>query len=61
MVSGMVNTQRYPWAAATYARPIPVFPLVGSTMIIPGRSRPFSTASLTIAAPIRSFTELNGL
>jgi hypothetical protein len=57
IVSGMVKMQRKPWAAATYARPIPVFPLVGSTMIMPGRSRPFCTASLIIAAPMRSFTE----
>ena len=40
---------------------MPVLPDVGSTMNMPGRSRPFSTASLIIAAPIRSFTELNGL
>jgi hypothetical protein len=61
MVSGIVKMQRNPRDAATYARPMPVFPLVGSTMIIPSRSTPRAMASSIIAAPIRSFTELYGL
>jgi hypothetical protein len=40
---------------------MPVLPEVGSTMNMPGRRRPFSSASLIMAAPIRSFTELYGL
>ena len=40
---------------------MPVLPLVGSTMIMPGLSRPPSIASCTIALPMRSLTELNGL
>jgi hypothetical protein len=31
IVEGMVNTSLYPFAAAMYARPTPVLPLVGST------------------------------
>ena len=41
--------------------PMPVLPLVGSTITIPGFSVPRSIASSTIAAPMRSFTELKGL
>jgi hypothetical protein len=40
---------------------MPVLPLVGSTMTMPGRSTPRAMASSIIAAPIRSFTELYGL
>jgi hypothetical protein len=38
-----------------------VLPLVGSTTTMPGLSTPRSIASSTIAAPMRSFTELYGL
>jgi hypothetical protein len=40
---------------------MPVFPLVGSTISMPGLSRPVAIASVIIALPIRSFTESNGL
>jgi hypothetical protein len=61
MVSGMTKMLLKPRAAATYARPMPVLPLVGSTITIPGLSAPRCIASPTIAIPMRSFTELNGL
>ena len=44
-------------AAAFMARPIPVFPLVGSTTCIPGFSLPVASASQIIDAPMRHFTE----
>jgi len=58
MVSGMVKMQRRPSAAAVKAMPIPVLPLVGSTITFPGRSSPRSIAASNIATPIRSLTEL---
>jgi hypothetical protein len=61
MVSGMVKTQRKPRAAAAKARPMPVLPLVGSTMTMPGRSVPRSRASSIMATPMRSFTDAYGL
>src|SRR5699024_1734503 len=51
----------YPFAAATNASPIPVFPLVGSIMVSPGFNTPSSSACSTIAKAIRSLTELPGL
>ena len=36
MVSGITMMTRYPLAFATEARPIPVFPLVGSIIVAPG-------------------------
>ncbi len=57
MVSGMVRTHSYPRAAAAKARAIPVFPLVASRMALPGLSAPRFSASHTIDAPIRHFTE----
>src|SRR5215468_5276163 len=36
--SGIVRMRRYPFTAQTSARPMPVLPLVGSTMVLsPGR------------------------
>jgi hypothetical protein len=46
---------------ATRASPTPVLPLVGSTMVPPGLSRPAASASSTIRSAIRSFTEPPGL
>ena len=43
------------------ARPTPVFPEVGSTMVPPGRSAPEASAASTIRSAIRSFTEPPGL
>ncbi len=36
IVSGIVNTALYPLAAHKNAKPIPVLPLVGSTIVSPG-------------------------
>src|SRR5438552_12023854 len=60
-LSGIVQTRRYPFSAAAIARPTPVLPLVGSTIVPPGFSRPRFSASSIIARPIRSFTEPPGL
>ena len=48
MVSGIVKMIRYPFAAAIEARPIPVFPEVGSMITEPSFKRPFSSASFTM-------------
>ncbi len=61
IVSGMVRIRRYPLAAATKARAIPVLPLVGSMITDPSFSSPFFSASSIIATPIRSFTLERGL
>jgi hypothetical protein len=42
------------------ARPVPVLPLVSSTTVWPGRSRPDARASSTIRRAIRSFFEKPG-
>src|SRR2546430_6036722 len=42
------------------ARPTPVFPLVGSTIVPPLRRRPRRSASSIMSAPMRSFTEPPG-
>ena len=57
MVSGMVSVMGYPRAAATKARAIPVLPLVGSISALPGFRMPRFSASHTMDAPIRHFTE----
>ena len=57
----MVNTALYPLTVATIASAIPVFPDVGSTIVSPGFSKPFFSASSIIARPIRSLTLLAGL
>jgi hypothetical protein len=57
MVSGMVSTQPYPREAAAKASAMPVLPLVASTMDIPGLSSPRSSASQTMADPMRHLTE----
>jgi hypothetical protein len=43
------------------ARPTPVLPLVGSTIVPPGFSHPLRSASSIIRIPMRSFTEPPGL
>ena len=53
---------RYPFAAAAKARPMPVFPEVGSTRtVFPGVAFPSRSSASIMATPIRSFTELAGL
>ncbi|MBT9162661.1 MAG: hypothetical protein DDT27_01220 [Dehalococcoidia bacterium] len=61
MVSGMVRISRYPRAAQTKARAMPVLPLVGSTITVSLLISPFSSASTIIDTPMRSFTLLMGL
>ena len=61
MVSGMTIIMRYPRAAATEARPMPVLPEVGSMMTEPFFRRPFCSASSIIALAMRSLTEPAGL
>src|SRR5689334_8534293 len=46
--------------AAAIARPTPVLPDVGSTIVPPGRRCPSRSAASIIARPIRSFTEPPG-
>ena len=60
MVSGMVRITRYPRAAATLARPMPVLPEVGSMMTPPGFRSPFSSASKIMDRPTRSLAEPAG-
>ena len=43
------------------ARAIPVFPLVGSTTVVPGRSSPASSAASIMETAIRSLTLPAGL
>src|SRR3954468_16387928 len=53
--------QRYPRRWATRASPMPVLPLVGSTIVPPGFSRPASSAASTMRTAMRSLTEPPGL
>src|SRR3954469_22596469 len=52
--------QRYPLIAAAIARPAPVLPDVGSTIVPPGFSFPSCSAFSIIARPMRSLTEPPG-
>jgi hypothetical protein len=62
MDSGMVSFSLYPFAAATMARPMPVFPEVGSTRtVFPGVISPRASASVIMLKAMRSFTEFAGL
>ena len=48
IVSGIVITTLYPFAAAIAAIPIPVFPDVGSISVAPGLISPLSSKSKII-------------
>ena len=61
MVSGIVRIILYPLAAAIEARPIPVFPDVGSMITEPSLRSPFSSASRIIALATLSLTLPDGL
>ena len=61
MVSGIVRMILYPFAAAIAARPIPVFPEVGSMITEPSFNTPFASASSIIAFAILSLTLPAGL
>ncbi len=60
IASGIVRMSGYPRSAHTKARPIPVFPDVGSTTVPPGTSAPRSSASAIIAHATRSLTLPSG-
>src|SRR5690625_204568 len=57
MVSGITMVKGIPLLAATYAKAMPVLPLVASTISLPSVNSPRSMASLTIETPILSLTE----
>ena len=57
----MVRMILYPREAATAARPMPVFPLVGSMMTESGFSSPEASAASIMARAMRSFTLPAGL
>src|SRR3990172_3405144 len=61
MSSGIVTMRRYPFTAATIARPMPVLPLVGSTMVSPGLIRPSRSAASIMLRAIRSLMLPAGL
>src|SRR5262245_13569818 len=61
ILSGIVKMQRYPFTAATRARPTPVLPDVASTIRPPGLRRPSRSAASIIARPMRSLTDPPGL
>src|SRR6266516_899408 len=56
----MTKMQWYPLIAAAIARPTPVLPEVGSTIVPPGLSFPSRSARSIIGSPIRSLTEPPG-
>src|SRR3990172_7630272 len=60
-LSGRTQRSRYPLARATIARLIPVFPLVGSRIVLSGVSSPSFSAALTMYRAMRSFTLPVGL
>ena len=61
MVSGITNAHLIPRAAHTMARPIPVFPLVASKIIVSALMRPAEVSVSIIETAMRSFTLLAGL
>ncbi|KXK02744.1 MAG: hypothetical protein UZ03_NOB001001835 [Nitrospira sp. OLB3] len=61
MLSGMTRINLYPRTAATNASPMPVLPLVGSTIVPPGLSLPCRSASSIMFRQIRSLTLPPGL
>ena len=60
-LSGQTNTHLYPLRWATIARPTPVLPEVGSTIVPPGLSSPDRSAASTIRSAMRSLTLPPGL
>jgi hypothetical protein len=59
-LSGQTKTHEYPLACATIARPTPVLPDVGSTIVPPGLRSPDFSAASTMRSAMRSFTEPPG-
>jgi hypothetical protein len=60
-LSVITNTHLYPRWAATMASPTPVLPLVGSTMVPPGRNSPSRSAARIISSAGRSLDDPPGL
>src|SRR5436190_13878466 len=60
ILSGITNTHWYPRSAAISASPMPVLPLVASTIVPPGPSNPRRSASSTMLRATRSFIEPPG-
>src|SRR5215216_4368459 len=60
ILSGMTKMQRYPLRAAAIASPVPVLPLVGSTIVPPGLSFPSRSAASMRAMAARSLIEPPG-
>jgi hypothetical protein len=61
MLSGMVTISLSPLAAQVNANPMPVLPLVGSTITVPGLILPSRSPASIMATPMRSFTDHIGL
>ena len=61
ILSGMVKIHLYPLSTAAIASPTPVLPLVPSTIVPPGYSRPSRSARSIIGIPMRSFIDPPGL
>jgi hypothetical protein len=61
MVSDTVSMRRYPFVAATSARPMPVLSLLGSITVPPGLNVPSLSVASIMESTIRSFTEPLGL
>jgi len=61
IVSGITSLSLYPRAAHTHASAMPVFPLVGSRIVVPSLILPSLSACSIIARPILSFTLPIGL
>ena len=59
--SGIVKISLYPFAEQTNAKLIPVFPEVGSIIVVVLFINPIFSPVSIIAKPILSFTEDNGL
>ncbi len=60
-LSGITTVSAYPFRRATIARAMPVFPDVGSRIVLSGVSSPLASASSIIRRAIRSFVEPVGL
>jgi hypothetical protein len=60
ILSGIVNTQRYPFTAAHIATATPVLPLVFSTIVPPRRRSPSRSALSRMWTTMRSLMEPPG-
>ena len=60
MVSGIARIKRYPFTATVIANPIPVFPPIGSIIVVPRPICLFLSASSIMFKQILSLTRLPG-